>query len=120
MYDRTQFAPRGFLGGKDGRPGELFLSDGTPVPPKATYDLEAGTSVTLKLPGGGGYGPPLERDPARVLEDVRQERVSRESAQRDYGVVIDETAMRVDLEKTERCRSGGQEGGGANRVGGIS
>ena len=102
MYDRTRFAPRGFLGGKDGMRGELFLSDGTSVPPKATYDLAPGTSVTLRLPGGGGYGNPLERDPERVAEDVRQDRVSVESARDEYGVEIDKDGRPVE---TSRNRS---------------
>ncbi len=88
MYDRTRFAPRGFLGGGDGMPGELFLSDGTAIPPKATYNLEPGMSVTLRLPGGGGYGQAHERDPQRVAEDVRQDRVSPEAAHEDYGINI--------------------------------
>jgi N-methylhydantoinase B len=38
--------------------------------------------------GGGGYGDPLERDPAAVLEDVMDRFVSVQSARDDYGVVI--------------------------------
>ncbi|QXW00471.1 MULTISPECIES: hydantoinase B/oxoprolinase family protein [Rhodococcus] len=38
--------------------------------------------------GGGGWGDPLDRDPARVLADVRNEYVSIEGAERDYGVVV--------------------------------
>jgi N-methylhydantoinase B len=47
-------------------------------------------------PGPGGWGDPLDREPARVLRDVRNELVSRESARDDYGVVIDRAAWRVD------------------------
>jgi hypothetical protein len=54
--------------------------------------------------GGGGWGDPLERDPADVLEDVLDEYVSLEGARRDYGVVIDEEAMRVDEGATARLR----------------
>ena len=45
--------------------------------------------VSLRLPGAGGYGDPTERDPALVLRDVRDGKVSLEAARRDYGVVID-------------------------------
>jgi N-methylhydantoinase B len=38
--------------------------------------------------GAGGWGDPLERDPRRVLEDVRDEYVSIAGAARDYGVVV--------------------------------
>ncbi len=103
MYDRTRYAPRGFLGGRDGRRGELFLSDGTVLPPKGRYDLQPGQSVTLRIPGGGGYGSPFERDPQRVLEDVAQERLSIEAARDSYGVAI--TAdLEVDVEETAVLR----------------
>ena len=90
MYDRTRRAPRGFAGGTDGMPGELFLSDGTKLPPKSTYDLQPDQTVTLRLPGGGGHGKPSERDREAVVEDVRQGRVSAKAAERDYGVVVDD------------------------------
>ena len=40
------------------------------------------------LPGGGGYGPPFERDPQAVLDDVVNGYVSVEAAEASYGVVI--------------------------------
>ena len=52
--------------------------------------------MTLRLPGGGGYGPPEERDPRRVLEDVRQGRVSVQAAREVYGVEIDEDGGEVE------------------------
>jgi N-methylhydantoinase B len=51
--------------------------------------------------GGGGFGDPLDRDPARVAEDVRNDAVSVEAARRIYGVVVDGA---LDLEATERER----------------
>jgi N-methylhydantoinase B len=56
-------------------------------------------------PGGGGWGDPLERDPAAVLKDVRNEFVSAANAQMDYGVVIDTKAWTVDAAATERLRA---------------
>ncbi len=46
--------------------------------------------------GGGGYGDPLERDPALVLQDVREGYVSLDAARETYGVVIDPRRMTVD------------------------
>jgi N-methylhydantoinase B len=40
--------------------------------------------------GGGGYGPPSERDPERVREDVIDGYVSKEQAVERYGVVVAE------------------------------
>ena len=90
MYDRTRFAARGFQGGKSGATGELLLSDGTRPHPKGKYLLSPEQSVILRLPGGGGFYPPWDRDAKAVLEDVRQGRVSLAAARRDYGVVIED------------------------------
>jgi N-methylhydantoinase B len=107
MYDRTRFAPRGFSGGQDGVAGAVQLSDGTNIPPKATYDLPPDASVTLRLPGGGGYGDAKLRDPNRVLEDVIQGRVSIAQAREAYGVVIDPDTLKIDEQATLTQRSGG-------------
>ena len=56
------------------------------------------------LPGGGGYGNPLERDPNLVLEDVVNGIVSLEKARTEYGVVIDPKTMKVNFEETEKLR----------------
>ena len=42
----------------------------------------------LELPGGGGYGNPVERDPAAVAADVLDGLITVQDAQRDYGVVL--------------------------------
>ncbi len=61
--------------------------------------------------GGGGWGDPLEREPQRVLRDVRDEYVSIEGARRDYGVVVDgdpqtdPEGLRLDEHATEKLRS---------------
>ena len=50
--------------------------------------LKRGDIVRYVTPGGGGYGGPFQRDPAAVLEDVRNGWVSLASARDDYGVII--------------------------------
>ncbi len=40
--------------------------------------------------GGGGFGNPLKRDSTKVAEDVREGYVSREAAEKLYGVVLDD------------------------------
>lgn len=52
--------------------------------------------------GGGGFGDPIERDPERVAEDVRQGYVSREEARRTYGVVVDSDGTVNADETTDR------------------
>ena len=58
----------------------------------------------VRTQSGGGYGDPLDRDPARVLEDVRGGVVSVASAGSMYGVVIDVKNDAVSAEETERAR----------------
>ena len=55
--------------------------------------------------GGGGWGDPLKRDPAAVLGDVRNEYVSIEGAESDYGVVIDPISLTVDETATQQRRA---------------
>lgn len=94
--DRQRFAPFGLFGGRDGAKGLFVLNPGGPgerlMKSKGLDRLTAGDVVSLRLPGAGGYGDPAERDPARLRRDVRDGKVSRESALRDYGVALDEEA----------------------------
>ncbi len=71
------------------------------------------------MAGGGGYGDPLEREPQRVLQDVVNQMVSIEWAEKLYGVIIDSPTNNLDKEKTlskrkaireERAKSSKQAG----------
>lgn len=110
MGDRGRFAPFGILGGREAKKNRVtFLKKSGPlVPPHLTkasgIRLEAGEAVLLESPGGGGYGDPLQREPSRVLEDVRKEYISIEDAERDYGVVIRTDPLAVDEKETVERR----------------
>jgi N-methylhydantoinase B len=67
--------------------------------------MKRGDVFRHEQPGPGGWGDPLERDPVRVLRDVRNEFVSVEAARDDYGVVIDVAAWTVDEPATARRRA---------------
>jgi N-methylhydantoinase B len=82
-------------------------------------DVPIGSGDVFSRPtaGGGGFGDPLERDPALVLEDVADDYVSIERAAKDYGVVlavvdaeicayaVDESATKATREAIRRQRS---------------
>ncbi len=104
MYDRTRHPAVGLFGGNSGSRGDVRLSDGSHPHPKSHYVLRPGQRVTLKLPGGGGYGLPQLRATERVLEDVRQGYISVEAAAAEYGVLIDRESMTVDVAATQRRR----------------
>ena len=105
--DRHDFAPWGLEGGKPAPKCVTLLhrADGTTqsMPSKFITKIHAGDRVELFTSGGGGYGDPLARAVEAVAEDVRNRRVSRESARADYGVVLDERG-RVDAAATARLR----------------
>ena len=54
--------------------------------------------------GGGGMGDPLDREPGRVLADVKNGYHSMEMAFKVYGVIIDNKTMKVDEEATKKRR----------------
>lgn len=57
-------------------------------------------------PGGGGFGNPFERDPLKVVEDIRNGLVSVEGARREYGVIIsDPETLTVDQAATSKTRA---------------
>ncbi len=83
-----------------GRPGERVLaplSDGNLI--------RRGDVIRLETGGGGGWGHPFDREPERVLADVRGGFVSRASAERDYGVILAADGRSVDAEATRRRRA---------------
>ena len=50
--------------------------------------VPAGSPVVVETGGGGGWGDPKERDPEQVRMDLRQGLITRQAAEREYGVVI--------------------------------
>ncbi|MFB6155078.1 MAG: hydantoinase B/oxoprolinase family protein [Haloferacaceae archaeon] len=70
LTERRRHAPAGVAGGGDGGTGQNLI-DGDPVPAKTTVDVDAGTRVTVRTPGGGGFGDPADRDPdARAADET--------------------------------------------------
>jgi N-methylhydantoinase B len=99
----------GFFGGKEGALNrvELRYPDGTVRVAKSKEiirNIPTGAIFNEKAGGGGGYGDPFQRPVEKVLEDVKNEVVSTESARSLYGVVIDEAALSLDEGATEKLR----------------
>ena len=105
--DRRRFRPYGLYGGYAGRPSRNVLNpdkEARLLDSKVTMHLRRGDVFRHELPGGGGWGDPLDRDPSNVLNDARNEYISVEGANRDYGVVIDSSTWTVDLVATRNLR----------------
>ena len=60
--------------------------------------------LTIRSPGGGGFGDPSQRPVELVVRDVLDGLVSPQAAEADYGVVIGRDDCRVDSAATERLR----------------
>ncbi|SFL40224.1 N-methylhydantoinase B [Halogranum rubrum] len=74
LTERRRIPPAGLAGGKDGAVGRNLV-DGEPVAAKTSVDVDAGTTVTVLTPGGGGHGDPAERDPELRERDRLDEKV---------------------------------------------
>jgi N-methylhydantoinase B len=85
--ERGRFAPPGVAGGAPAAKNRFFheTDDGWKEPAMASkivgMKLRKGQRVRLETPGGGGYGDPAARDPARVAEDRRLGYVTGEAAE---------------------------------------
>jgi N-methylhydantoinase B len=104
----------GIAGGRPGAPNQLTIRWGGDDPFVVEHTAEwvpmqAGDKINYDYGGGGGWGDPLDRDPQAVLDDVLDEYVSVEGAQRDYGVVLtgslDDLTLAVDDDATELLRT---------------
>jgi len=109
--DRVRLGCYGVNGGQAGQPfGAYVDAEGRNEKLGGLVDdepIKAGEILRVRTTGGGGWGDPLDRDTAKVLHDVMQGKVSRDSAKRDYGVIFAEGAddLRIDDAATENLRT---------------
>ncbi len=80
----------GIFGGHPSGVSRIIRNPGAPneeiLHSKASgLTLAAGERVRVEILGGGGYGPPAERSLADLAQDLREEKVTRVAAERDYG-----------------------------------
>ncbi|WP_137391500.1 hydantoinase B/oxoprolinase family protein [Rhodoligotrophos defluvii] len=113
--ERYIFPPAGRLGGLPGATGYTMLNPGgnnaQDIGKIDVLHLDAGDRLLIGTQGGGGFGDPLERPPARVLEDVLNGLVREEHAFRDYGVriangALDEAATTAERARRRNARNG--------------
>jgi N-methylhydantoinase B len=74
------------------------------VPSKFIRTIKRGDVFRAELPGSGGYGDPLLREPRLVEEDVRQGKISKARALEIYGVDIDPSTGKANTVKSDEAR----------------
>jgi N-methylhydantoinase B len=105
--DKRRFLPYALAGGRPGTPSCFELMQGDqrrPLPTMGAMRIEQNGLLVHTTAGGGGWGDPLERDVAAVQADVWNEKLSISNAEREYGVLIDPTTLKVDRIATEELR----------------
>ncbi|MDH2415185.1 hydantoinase B/oxoprolinase family protein [Nocardioides sp. CER19] len=112
IADRSILACWGVAGGKAGQPFQVTIDPGGPDEREidALADaapVKAGEVIRIRTTGGGGWGDPLERDPALVVRDVRWHKVSPAAAYDDYAVVLTGAGddLGFDAEATAAARA---------------
>jgi N-methylhydantoinase B len=108
--DRARSVTWGIEGGLPSYPHGVWLNDEFLGAVFSNVPVKPGDAFTRPSAGGGGFGDPLERDPAAVCDDVADGYVTAERARKDYGVVVravdaELAHYEVDAEATERERA---------------
>jgi N-methylhydantoinase B len=107
MPRRGKCPPWGLWGGTPGEPGSYLLKR----PNEKSFTHMAGSHIPVTIGaeaivrtgGGGGWGDPLERDPALVAEDVSEGLISAAAARKLYGVAV-RGNMSLDESATRKLR----------------
>jgi N-methylhydantoinase B len=105
--DRHKHKPFGLAGGGPAAGNRNILNpetDARELPSKVTMTIHAGDVIRHEQSGGGGFGDPLERDPAAVARDVANGKISPSFARDRHGVVAAATGE-LDLAATSRLRA---------------
>jgi N-methylhydantoinase B len=108
LVRRNQCPPWGLWGGKPGEVGIYLLREPQAKEFRAMggahHPVPVGSEVIVRTGGGGGWGDPLDRDPASVRMDVQEELISAQSAKDEYAVVLRDD-LSLDGSATVRLRN---------------
>jgi N-methylhydantoinase B len=108
-FGRAKFPPWGLSEGNAGSCNRVSVFSAGRGPESrgklAARKLHEGDVIRLATGGGGGFGPPIDRDPQHVAADVRNGLISIEQAQQLYAVVVDHQTLQVDPESTAALRT---------------
>ncbi len=84
--ERVLNPAQGRHGGQAGAAGRIRIGhDGDDLPSKGEVWVKAGKTLVFETPGGGGFGPPLERDGSDLQRDLDEGLISLSAARDIYG-----------------------------------
>ena len=91
QFDKFKVAPFGLFGGQDGATGSMVMNPDGPEPEDlhsktVNHAFKYGDVFSMRTQGGGGFGPPEERDHAAVERDLREGKISTDRADNAYGL----------------------------------
>jgi len=104
---------KGVDGAGNGKPGHFVINPGKADEQfinkrvSSIGPFDKGTVLRVVTGGGGGWGPPKERDPNLVLHDIRNGLIDPETAEKDYGVAVTQegTQWLVNETRTRELRA---------------
>jgi N-methylhydantoinase B len=108
--DRVHCKPWGLHGGKEAAGNSIGIRHrgqwefDMPNAKVFNVRLARGDAYMMRSGGGGGFGDPLEREPALVALDVQEGYVSAAVARDVYGVIVD-ASHALDVDATDRLRA---------------
>jgi N-methylhydantoinase B len=85
LGDRERHPAMGVMGGRPGAVAQVIFDHGSKSSLKSVTIMPPGATVTLSFAGGGGYGPPEQRDGAAIAADLAEGYVTTQGVVRDYG-----------------------------------
>ena len=91
--ERIKNPPIGYRGGHNGAPAALSKNGSEYLAPKGRTMLRPNETVTVRTPGGGGYGPPQERAPEAIERDAASGYVTHSTPRERHDVVDAERAQ---------------------------
>ena len=106
--ERHRFAPRGVAGGLSSPLCQTWIDEASGgrkmLPGVSRLPVRHGDVFVVRTTGGAGYGPPWQRDPERVLDDLRDGRISATAARDVYRVLVTDDGF--DVAATRALREG--------------
>ena len=93
-FDRVKNPARGRKGGGPGANGSVGLESGIKLKGMGRQIIPIGDRLVINMPGGGGFGDPKERDPKKIIEDLKMGLIDVKTAKLQYNFIEEENAKK--------------------------